>query len=168
MTSFGELYARYAGDVHRFALYLSGDRHEAEDITSETFVRAWTATVPIRTETVKGYLLTIARNLFLQGLPRKSRHTALDERLRDPRASTDAPAERNSELAVVLERLQSLPEGDRAALLMRAVDELSYEEIARALQITLSAAKTRVYRARLALADLRQESSTDLSTREDT
>src|SRR5580765_1119334 len=59
VTSFGELYARYAQDVYRFALYLSGDRHEAEDITSETFVRAWTATVPIRTETVKGYLLTI-------------------------------------------------------------------------------------------------------------
>jgi sigma-70-like protein len=51
VTSFGELYARYAQDVYRFALYLSGDRHEAEDITSETFVRAWTATVPIRTWT---------------------------------------------------------------------------------------------------------------------
>lgn len=168
MTSFGELYARYARDVHRFSLYLSGDPHEAEDITSETFVRAWTATVPIRTETAKGYLLTIARNLFLQGLPRKSRRVELDERLRDPRASPDAQAEQNSELAVVLARLQGLPEGDRAALLMRAVEELPYEEIARALQISLSAAKTRVYRARLALADLRQESSSYLSPREDT
>ena len=168
MTSFSELYARYAQDVHRFALYLSGDRHEAEDITSETFVRAWTATVPIRTETVKGYLLTIARNLFLQGLPRKARRAALDERLPDARASADAQAEQNSELAVVLARLQRLPEGDRAALLMRAMDELPYEEIARALQISLSAAKTRVHRARMALADLRHESIVDSSTREDT
>ncbi len=168
MTSFGELYARYAQDVYRFALYLSADRHEAEDITSETFVRAWTATVPIRTETVKGYLLTIARNLFLQGLPRKSRRAALDERLRDPRASTEERAEQNSELAAVLARLQALPEGDRAALLMRAMDELPYEEIARTLQISLSAAKTRVYRARLALAGCRHESSTDRSTEEGT
>lgn len=168
MTSFGELYERYAPDVLRFALYLSGDRHEAEDITSETFVRAWTATVPIRTATVKGYLLTIARNLFLQGLPRKSRHSALDDRLPDPRASTDARAEQNSDLKAVLARLQRLPEGDRAALVMRAVDEMPYEEIARALEISLSAAKARVHRARLAFADMRKEWSMDSHTREGT
>ena len=81
MTDFSALYERYAPDVFRFALYLSGDRHEAEDITSETFVRAWTAPEPIRTATVKGYLLTIARNLFLQGLRRKSRQTAIDDEL---------------------------------------------------------------------------------------
>lgn len=156
MTSFGELYVRHAPDVFRFALYLSGDWHEAEDITSETFVRAWTATVPIRTATAKGYLLTIARNLFLQGLPRKSRHSALDDQLRDPRAGTDTLAEQNSELQAVLAGLQRLPEGDRAALVMRVVDEMPYEEIARALQISLSAAKTRVHRARLALAGIRE------------
>ena len=168
MTSFSELYVRFAPDVFRFALYLSGDWHEAEDITSETFVRAWTAAVPIRTATVKGYLLTIARNLFLQGLSRKSRHSALDDQLRDPRASTDATAEQNSELQAVLAGLQRLPEGDRAALVMRAVDELPYEEIARALQISLSAVKTRVYRARLALAGIRNEWQTDSSTTEET
>ena len=135
MTSFSDLYVRYAPDVFRFALYLSGDWHEAEDITSETFVRAWSATVPIRTATVKGYLLTIARNLFLQGLPRKARHSALDDQLRDPRESTEARTELNSELQAVLVGLQRLSEGDRAALVMRVVDELPYEEIARALRI---------------------------------
>jgi len=148
--------------VYRFALYLSGNRHEAEDVTSETFVRAWTATVPIRTATAKGYLLTIARNLYLQRLGgRKHRHVALDDQLRDPRASTEARAEQNSELRVVLAGLQRLPEGDRAALVMRALDELPYEEIARALHISLSAAKVRVHRARLALADIRLEWQTD-------
>ena len=156
MTSFGELYVRHAPDVFRFALYLSGDWHEAEDITSETFVRAWTATVPIRTASARGYLLTIARNLFLQGLPRKSRHSALDDQLRDPGAGADTLAERNSELQAVLAGLQRLPEGDRAALVMRVVEEMPYEEIARALQISLSAAKTRVHRARLALAGIRE------------
>ena len=161
MSDFSELYSRYAPDVYRFALYLSGNRHEAEDVTSETFVRAWTATVPIRTATAKGYLLTIARNLFLQRLGRKSRHVALDDQLRDPRASAEARAEQNSELQVVLAALQRLPEGDRAALVMRALDELPYEEIARALQVSLSAAKVRVHRARLALADIRLEWQTD-------
>jgi DNA-directed RNA polymerase specialized sigma24 family protein len=39
MTGFGALYTKYAQDVYHFALYLSGERGEAEDITSETFVR---------------------------------------------------------------------------------------------------------------------------------
>ena len=157
MTNFSALYERYAPDVFRFALYLSGDRHEAEDITSETFVRAWTAPEPIRTATVKGYLLTIARNLFLQGLRRKSRQTAIDDELRDPRASADGQAERNSEVAAVLANLQRIPEGDRAALLLRAVEEMPYEEIARALGISLAATKVRIHRARLALADVRSD-----------
>ena len=47
MTAFNTLYKKYAADVFRFALYLSGDRSQAEDITSETFVRAWTSPEPI-------------------------------------------------------------------------------------------------------------------------
>ena len=168
MTSFGDLYSRHVADVFRFALYLSGNRAEAEDITSETFVRAWTAPEPIRMATVKGYLFTIARNLFLQGRRRTSRQVELSEELKDPAEGPQVRAEHDSELALALAALQRLPEVDRAALLMRAMDELPYEEIARALQISLSAAKTRVHRARMALADLRHESIVDSSTREDT
>jgi RNA polymerase sigma-70 factor, ECF subfamily len=152
---FHGLYRRYAPDVFRFALYLSGNRQDAEDITSETFVRAWTAPGSIRMETVKGYLLTIARNLFLQGLRRRSRHVALSEELPDPRPDPTALAERDSELKAALARLQQLPEIDRAAMVMRAVEELPYEEIARALGISLSAVKVKIHRARLKLAALR-------------
>ena len=73
MVDFGSIYARYAADLFRFALYLSGNRGDAEDITSETFVRAWVAQDSIAAETVKGYLFTIAKNLFLQGLRRAAR-----------------------------------------------------------------------------------------------
>ena len=83
MTDFTELYRKYAPDVFRFALYLSGERSEAEDITSETFVRAWTSPEPIVMATVKGYLFTIARNLYLQRLRKRSKHVELDENLPD-------------------------------------------------------------------------------------
>ena len=86
MTDFSTLYKKYAPDVFRFALYLSGDRSQAEDITSETFVRAWTSPEPIEVATVKGYLFTIARNLFLHAQRRKSRHAQLDAELPDPQA----------------------------------------------------------------------------------
>jgi RNA polymerase sigma-70 factor (ECF subfamily) len=155
MTGFSALYKKYAPDVYHFALYLSGERGEAEDITSETFVRAWASSEPIRMATVKGYLFTIARNLFLQGLRKKSRHVALDEELRDPQASPYEQAEQKAELLAVLAGLQKLPEIDRAALLMRAFDEMPYEEIAQALGISLAAVKVKIHRARLALADIR-------------
>ena len=159
MTDFSALYAKYAPDVFRFALYLSGDRDEAADLTSETFVRAWAAPEPIRMATVKGYLFTIARNLYLQGLRRQRRHVALDaalqQELRDPGANPLTLEEDKSEVEAVLAALQKLPEVDRAALLMRALDEVPYEEIARALGVSLAAAKVKVHRARLALSGLR-------------
>jgi len=155
MTDFTTLYKKYAPDVFRFALYLSGDRGQAEDITSETFVRAWTSRERIEVATVKGYLFTIARNLFLQGLRRKSRHVQLDRELPDPQASPYLQAEQKEEFRAVLRRLQELPEIDRAALLMRAQDGMAYEEISRALGISLSSTKVKIHRARLVLAGTR-------------
>jgi RNA polymerase sigma-70 factor (ECF subfamily) len=155
MTAFSALYQKYAPDVFRFALYLSGNRGEAEDITSETFVRAWTSPEPIRAATVKGYLFTIARNLYLQGLRMKRRHVELDEQIRDPQASPHKQAEQKAEFHAVLEKLQELPEADRSALLMRAYEGLPYDEIARALGISLAAVKVKIHRARLRLAEAR-------------
>jgi RNA polymerase sigma factor (sigma-70 family) len=68
-----EIYERYARDVHRFVLYLSGDPALADDITADTFVRLWTAPGEIRTATVKAYLFTIARNLYLTSQRREPR-----------------------------------------------------------------------------------------------
>jgi len=156
MTDFSALYKKYAQDVFRFALYLSGERSEAEDITSETFVRAWTAPGEIRTETVKAYLFTIARNLFVQKLRKKKRQVELDEELPDTQPGPDAQAEDKAELEAVLAGLQKLPEIDRAALLMRAFDDMPYEEISRALALPLSTVKVKIHRARLALAGIRE------------
>jgi RNA polymerase sigma-70 factor, ECF subfamily len=162
MDEFSTLYKKYAPDVFRFALYLSGDRGQAEDITSETFVCVWTSAETIELATVKGYLFTIARNLFLHGIRGKSRHVGLDHigragELRDPQANPYDRAERKQELHAVLAGLQELPEIDRAALLMRALDDMAYEEISRALGISLSSAKVKIHRARLALAGIRRE-----------
>jgi len=75
MTDFSSLYRKYASDVYRFALYLSNERGEAEDITSETFVRAWTS---------------------------PERHVPLGDDLRDRQASPYARAEQNEKLNSVL------------------------------------------------------------------
>ena len=155
MTDFERLYEAYASDVYRFALYLSGSPARAEDIASETFVRVWTLRDTIRAASVKAYLFTIARNLNADGRRREARQVELPGLLSDPAPGPDILAETRQELATVLAALQQLPEVDRAALLMRAQDAMPYEEIATALGLSLPAAKVKVHRARLRLAELR-------------
>ena len=73
MMKFDQLYQAYAGDVFRFALYLCGDPNWAEDLTSETFVRALTRRDSLKMPTVKAYLLAIVRNLYLKEIQRERR-----------------------------------------------------------------------------------------------
>ena len=155
MIDFESLYERHAPAVFRFALSLSGNRALAEDITSETFIRVWTARERVDLATVAGYLLTIARHLYLQGALSDRRRGPLPGDPIDSHPGPHAQAEGRAELDAVLADLQSLPELDRAALLMRVEDQMPYEEIAAALRITPGTAKVKVHRARLKLAALR-------------
>jgi RNA polymerase sigma-70 factor, ECF subfamily len=156
MTDIEDLYKRYAGDVRRFALYLCGDVVMADEITSDTFVRAWMAADRIRQPTVRGYLFTIARNAYTDLLRRAARHTQLDENMPDTRISAQTQMEQSAEVRAVLAALQQLPEMERTVLLMRTVDEMPYEEIAETLGIPMVNARVTVHRARLKLMQTRQ------------
>jgi RNA polymerase sigma-70 factor (ECF subfamily) len=156
LIDFHSLYDRYAPDVYRFALYLSGDAALADDITQETFVRAWVMPGEIRGGTVKAYLLIIARNLYRAERRRAARQVVLPDALPDHRPGPEAVAAGRQELAAVLEALQALPEVDRAALLMHAQDALPHAEIAAVLGLSVAAVKVKVHRARIKLAALRR------------
>ena len=154
-AGFSELYRTYAGDVRRFALFLSGDAALADDIVSETFIRMWTARARVDLTTVKAYLLAIARNLFLQQRRQARRLSPIVVDVTDSRPGPHEQADARDELRAVLESLQQLPEVDRSAVLMRADAGMSYAEIARALGISETAAKVKVHRARLKLSAAR-------------
>jgi RNA polymerase sigma-70 factor (ECF subfamily) len=147
--TFEDLYRDHFPDVHRFALYLTGDFAEADDIASETFVRAWAADAPLRARTLRAYLFSIARNLRRRGHRSRRRHAALEPPDAPPGLERELAG--RSELKAMLARLQALPEVDRAALLLRAFHDLPYDEIATALGISLSSAKVKVHRARTRL-----------------
>ncbi|HKW89577.1 MAG TPA: RNA polymerase sigma factor [Candidatus Acidoferrales bacterium] len=155
MTDFESLYERHAPEVRRFAMYLCGDPATADEITSDTFVKAWLAVGRIREPTVKSYLFSIARNLYLDSVRRGSRHTELDPNLMDARSSTHTQLEQKAELRAALAELKTLPEIDRTALMMRALEEMPYEEIAAALDISVVTAKVKVHRARMKLMQKR-------------
>jgi RNA polymerase sigma-70 factor (ECF subfamily) len=155
VIEFEALYTTHARAVYRFALSLSGNRALAEDVTSETFIRVWSARDRLDLKTVIGYLMTIARRLYLEQLGRDRRQGTIDHDPEDEAPGPHAQAEGRSELDAVLADLQALAEPDRAALLMRAQDQMPYEEIAAALGISAGAAKVKVHRARRRLAELR-------------
>ena len=156
---FHDVYAKYVRDVHRFALYLSGDTACAEDLTSETFLRMWQADGWLHASSVKAYLLAITRNLYLHDLRHARRSSPIEDAGQMPSPGSLAnQVERRQELERVLEALQKLPELDRAALLLRVNEDLPYEEIARLLRISVAAAKVKVHRARLRLAEVRERS----------
>ena len=157
MLTFDDLYASYAPDVYRFAHWLAGDRLEAEDITSETFIRAWARHSAIRTETLRAYLFAIARNVFLEERRKRRREVALHEGHPDPAPEPDEIAASRMELQRVRVVLRTLPEVDRAAFVLRVQYELPYAEVARVLGLTLSAAKVKVHRVRRKLLAMHLE-----------
>lgn len=148
MLNFHDLYDNYAKDVFYFSLWMTGDKFEAEDITSETMIRAWGKRGKIRTETLKAYLFTIARNLYLGKKRGENRQVDLDENTPDHAPGPEMAAESNHRIQAVRKFLKTVPEIDRAAFIMRVQHQIPYAEIARALEISISAAKVKVHRVR--------------------
>jgi len=148
MLKFQELYESYATEVYRFAFWLAGDGFEAEDITSETFVRAWASRSTIRTETLKAYLFAIARNVYLEQHRKRKREVTLEDVYSDPSPGPDEVVDYRLQLQEIQRLLQALSECDRAAFILRVQHELPYAEVARVLNLSLSAAKVKVHRVR--------------------
>jgi len=152
MNEFETLYRQHASAVFRFAWGLCGDRSAAEDLVSETFVRLLVRAPRIETRTALAYLLAVARNTYLSGQRRRRREVPLPAEIP---ASMQDPVENlddQERLAAVLRALSSLPEGERAALLLHVDHDLPYEDIASALGTSVGAVKVRIHRARVRLA----------------
>ena len=158
---FAAFYERYARDVYRFSLYLSGDFSLAEDLTAETFARAWVARERIRVGSVKAYLLMIARNLH-RDVMRQRTESPLPENVEimDRAPGPETAAQARDELQQVLSALARIPEHEREVLLMATVEGLSHQAIAVALNLSVDAVKVRVHRARVRLNAARGEMET--------
>ena len=153
MDAFHDLYQRYYQDVYRFALFLTGDPARAEDLTSDTFVRAWVVRDRIRLATVRAYLLTIAKNLHRDEQRRAPAVAELSDPIVDPRPPVDLQVHYALALDDVRARLRRIARGDRRALLMFVARGMSHREIAEALGVSIGAVKSRIFRARESLLE---------------
>jgi RNA polymerase sigma-70 factor (ECF subfamily) len=142
--------------VYRLAYRLTGNRHDAEDLTQEVFVRVFRSLSTYTPGTFEGWLHRITTNLFLDQARRRQRirMDAMGED-GDRYPATGAGPERAFEhdnLDVDVQRaLDELPPEYRAAVVLCDIEGLSYEEIAVTLGIKLGTVRSRIHRARARL-----------------
>lgn len=131
MTEFEEIYRTYFGDVYRYALKLSGNKTEAEEITSDTFFKALRSLDGFRGDCeLRVWLCRIAKNCFYTRLKKAGRQ-AETERIETP--LVDDPEERllrRNDAERIRRVLHGLPEQYREVFMWRVFAELSFKEIA--------------------------------------
>jgi RNA polymerase sigma factor (sigma-70 family) len=151
-AAFEEIVRRYRRPLDRFAAAIVGGR--SEDVTQDAFSKALLALRGSEAEIeLRPWLYRIVRNTALNDLRGRAPVAAeLSEALPGARSAA-AEVEAREELRDLMERLQALPETQRAALVMRELEGLSHEEIAAALGVSGGAARQAIFRARAALRD---------------
>jgi RNA polymerase sigma-70 factor (ECF subfamily) len=162
VDAFGELVRLFERPIFNLCYRMLGDAPEAEDASQEAFIRAYANLASYdRTRSFKTWLFSIASNHCIDRL-RKRRLTLLsiDEPLPPhPALVGDQPDPEESVIqeeksAFIQQLLDKLSPDYRAAVILRYWYDLSYQEMAEALDTSESAVKSRLFRARQALADL--------------
>lgn len=151
-AAFEEIVRRYRRPLDRFAAAFVG--HRSEDVTQDSFSKALLALRGSEAEIeLRPWLYRIVRNTALNDLRANAGAPAeLSESLPGVRSAA-AEVEAREELRDLMDRLQALPETQRAALVMRELEGLSHEEIAAALGVSGGAARQAIFRARTALRE---------------
>ena len=147
------LLEEYVPRVYRFALRLTNNHQDAEDLTQETCLRAWRHRGCLRdVAAVRVWLFTIAANLWRDRLRRHKRRPRAIETLDDDQRAPTPPPERGlmaqEDQDRVVEALERLPPRQREVLYLHAWEQLSLGEIAEVLGISVDAVKASLSLAR--------------------
>lgn len=159
--AFSELVRRYQDRVYRFLLRLTRSQDDALDLTQDTFMRAYQSIERWRPDALfRTWLFRIARNVAFDRLRRDKRveFVELDEdvEIPDAAAGPDAVLETAQRYRLLESALERLPAEQREILLLREIEEMSYDEIAQVLDLNIGTVKSRIARARTALVDRMQ------------
>lgn len=150
---FEMLYQNYRDTVYGYLYYMCREEELAEDLAQETFLKIFQGLRRFRGEcSEKTWCLTVARNTFLSYARKKQPLLLGEEALeRQETASENFPEERlirREEGKLVRDVLSMLAEDERTLLLLRDCEGLSYDEIARILNMTEANVKVRLHRVR--------------------
>ncbi len=159
--AFAQLVNSYQMPVFNLCYRMLGDATEAEDAAQEAFLKAFRNMKRYDPDRkFVNWLLTIASNHCIDRLrKRRVRFISLDEWIQGPKAKS---SEAGPESAIVLqegreeiqEMIEQLGTQDRAAIILRYWYDMSYEEIASSLSLSIGAVKSRLHRARREIAEM--------------
>mgnify|MGYP003373663302 CR=1 FL=1 len=158
-TAYSALVRRHQRAVHRHLLRMVGVPDDAMELTQEVFVRAWQALPQWEpTAQLRTWLFRIASNAALDLLRRRKtvEFVPLDDSVFEvahPAAGPERQAQATQELRRLEAALARLTPEHREILLLREIEDLSYEELASALSLTVGTVKSRLARARAALIE---------------
>jgi RNA polymerase sigma-70 factor (ECF subfamily) len=167
ITAFSELVRRYEGKIFRLAQHITQNREDAEDVLQETFMKAYEHLDQFKGDSkFYTWIVRIAVNQALMKLRRRKtdKSVSLDEQIdtgedtivREIAAWDEDPEQRFSrdELGEILDTaVQSLEPPYRSVFVLRDIEEMSTEETAEALGLSVPAVKSRLLRARLQLRE---------------
>ena len=151
--SWDEVVRTHSARVYRLAYRLTGNPHDAEDLTQEVFVRVFRSLSSYTPGTFEGWLHRITTNLFLDTVRRKARirFDALPDDAERLESKERGPAQVYDEThfdADVQAALDALPPDFRAAVVLCDLEGLSYEEIAATLDVKIGTVRSRIHRGR--------------------
>lgn len=151
--AFTELVSRHQNSIVSLTYRMCGDLHLAEDAAQEAFVRVWQNLDSYKPQyAFRSWLYRIAANAALDSLRRERPTTELDSvSLADPATSPERSAEENQRAAHVRRAIAQLSEPLRIVLILREYQELTYQEIADALDIPIGTVMSRLNTARVQL-----------------
>ena len=169
-AAFGELVRRHRDEVFRVIRFTASlDPHRVEDTAQEVFLRAWRGLRAFRGEaSFRSWLLRIAVNTTLKEVekmrsrPAPPRGGEPDSRRPEPAGDQAPPWARlvdEERLRAVREALGRLDDAFRAAVVLRDVEGLSYEEIAQILDVPVGTVRSRIHRGRLQIRRMLDEGS---------
>jgi RNA polymerase sigma factor (sigma-70 family) len=155
-AAFEALLSRYESRLLAFCRHLLGSREDAEDVLQEVMAAAFNAILADeRPINVRPWLYRIARNRSLNHLRRTQAIgvDTMDTYFSDHGASTADKVHEREEFRLLVGDIHELPETQKTALVLREMDALSYEQIAEAMETTVSSVKSLLVRARVSLAE---------------
>ena len=169
--AFRALIQEYQGRVAAGIARMTGSGTDPEEVAHEVFVRVWRSAHRYRPSAkLTTWLFTIARNLVLNEIRYKTRHPTVsrDAQATGPTALSEEPVENaarrpdavllDAELQMAIDAaLQTPPENQRTAVVLRRYEDLSYEEIALVLEVSVSSVKSLLFRARTTLREALRE-----------
>jgi RNA polymerase sigma-70 factor, ECF subfamily len=150
-TSFAALYDRHVVRIYRHIYYLVNDSKEAEDLTAQTFLKAWEAIdrYKERGAPFVAWLLRIAHNLTVSFLRSKRDHSVLEDHYEDPKMTRnpEQALEQATDESSVRAAVSLLREEQRQVIMLRFVDELDYREVAAMIGKSIPAVRVIQHRA---------------------